>query len=163
MTRDYDGDPIDMTEQYITERPFKGPGETVSATDPDATGSDSTSFGGASDLQEEILKEHVLNPNLTPPEIADRVGCCRTTAWQVINRQSDMDRYRGDDFSDLSDNASRVIWIRAADPEKTQRDIASQVGISEGYVSRILSNNPELVDRARDEIGPYIGVDGGCE
>lgn len=160
MTRSYNGNPIDGTEQYITERPYKGRGETVSGSDPDSIGRDSASFGGGSDLQEQILKEHILkehilNPELTPREISDRLGCCHTTVWRVVNRQDEQSRYQRDNFDDLSDNASRVVWIRAANPEKTQRAIAAQVGISEGYVSRILSHNRELVDLARETLAPY--------
>ena len=80
MTRRYNGDPIDGTEQYITERPYKGPGETVGGSDSDARGTDTTSFGGTSELEERIHTEHILNPSLSASDIADRVGCHRTTA-----------------------------------------------------------------------------------
>ena len=153
MTRSYNGDPIDGTEQYITERPYKGPGETVGGSDPDARGTDTTSFGEGSELAERIHTEHILNPSLSASDIADRVGCHRTTAWRVINRN---DSYKKDDFDDLSENASRVVWIRAADETKTQRAIADQVGVSEGYVSRILSHNQALVEQARAELEPHL-------
>lgn len=33
--REYDGDPLDQTWQDIKDRPYKGPGETVAATEPE--------------------------------------------------------------------------------------------------------------------------------
>ena len=156
MTRSYNDDPIDGTEQYISERPYKGSGETVGGSDPDARGTDTISFGGKSELEERIHAEHILNPSLSASDIADRVGCHRTTAWRVINRANS---YEKPDFDDLTENASRVVWIRAADETKTQCAIADQVGVSEGYVSRILSHNQALVEQARAELEPHLPED----
>lgn len=143
----YDGPALDMSWQHIQERP----GKTVEAT-PDTQDAVTTTVDAGTELASEIVETAMRNPNAPVREIAARVGCDPSYAWRVMTRQSDVQRYRKDQWDDLSDRASKIVWIRATSPDRSQRSIAEQVGVSEAYVSKIIRSNDHLVDQARDEL-----------
>lgn len=52
--RSYEGDPLDHTWQDLKDRPYKGSGETISATDKEDKGSESTTGVPSLDAPESV-------------------------------------------------------------------------------------------------------------
>lgn len=120
-------------------------GEVVSGSSMDDLGESSTVVGSDSDspLAKEIKRYRLCNPNATLREIADATDCDFSYVWHVFHGEEA--RYSREAYSELSESQQRIISLRREDPDRTQRSIAEEVGVSEGYVSRTLSNNEKFL------------------
>lgn len=58
VKREFQGDPLDMSWQSIKDRPYKGKGETVYATDPDPSGE--MSVEGDPNIPEDVGNEDII-------------------------------------------------------------------------------------------------------
>ena len=149
--RKYSGKPLDATYQHISEKD----GETVDATPVDS-GELKTELGGKTPLAEKIIDYAMKNPNADTREIANQVGCSHVYVWRLVNRQSDTERYAKKSIDELSQKAAKIVYIRAADENKSQKQIAEQIGVSGAYVSKVIQSNQHLIEQAKDELSEVL-------
>ena len=160
--RSYEGAPIDAS---FKKPPWQRDGETIDVVDSNHSGSESsenstdlfeggqlkTNVDAGSDLANDIIRASMSNPSASVREVAQRAGCDPTYAWRVIKRKSAFEKYQRDALDQLSEKASKIVQLRASQPERTQASIADQVGVSEAYVSNVLRGNDQLVNELRGD------------
>jgi len=153
VKRTYNGEPIDATEQYLSESPYHQheDGETVGSTDGDA-GKIETQMGGSDDTEKQKrIKEYaVLHPDATHWDIAEETNSDRSYVSHILNGRCRNDREKSG-ISELTETQSKILFMVASDADLTNVEIADQIGVNDSYVSTLRADNQELIEKIREE------------
>lgn len=101
------------------------------------------------DVLEVFMERDDDSEPLTAPEIADELGCSRTTALKRLRTLAD----RGDVASKKVGGRSRVWWVPSPDDE-SERDVLA------GYGSWTGTGLSEAVEQGREELDEDLREDG---
>jgi len=139
--RSYEGKALDATMTHLSE--IEEPGQ-----ESNASGQEKTSFGrNKTDLQKEIIRQKMMNPDATVRGIANNVGCDYTYVHEVLKQREEEPyaRYRHDSWSGYTDKQKKIIKMARVQEEFTKADIAEEVGVSGALVTKVLKANQHLV------------------
>jgi len=150
VKRQYNGKPIDATEQYVSESPYHNDGETLYATTKAGEVTTDFSRKDTTELQEKILSRAAKNPKSSLRKIADATDTHWVYVMEVL-KDNNVERYSRSDISSLSSNGKRIVEFLANQPEMKYEEIADTVGVSTCYVSKIANANDDLVSALKTE------------
>lgn len=154
LKREYDGPPIDATEQYVSERNKKG--ETVGGTTEDDLFDESADWlprdmdeSDFTDKQKQALRAflaHSDRESVTATELAKNNNFSRETAQRAIHKAFPDSR----GLSDLSDSRELAIHILAYEGGgKSQNELADTYPIPKRAFGEAKRVYPDLIEEVK--------------
>lgn len=152
--REYSGPAIDMTDQYIGERPNNG--ETVGGTTEDDVFEQSTEWLPAhvdkddfSEKQKRALRAYLSRTDretVTMPELAEGNEFSKETARRAVHKAFRDTR----EFEDLTNSVKLAVLIWACEGlEKTQNELEEQYPVSSRALGEAKRVYPDLIEEKR--------------
>lgn len=157
LKRDYDGPPIDATQQYVSER--NETGETVAGTTDDdfreetteawPSGLDRDEF---TNMQADVVRALVLSPEASQSTIGDAVGCTSETVRQVKHKISAMNKAGAVPFEvpDQPNPNIKIVQKYIGDTSVRGQDESEDTDVTKEEIYSMLNDGYEVADVAEE-------------
>jgi len=138
--REYEGEPIDLTTQHLSE--------VEVSSDESYDGEVETEVGGKTELQKQIQRYKMMNPNASCRKIADELGCAHTYVYEVLKGDSSepYSRYKKNTWDEFTDKEKKIIKLYKSDIYDSKKEIGNVLGVSTAYVTKITKANDYLFE-----------------